>query len=281
MTVREALLLGDRRLKAARLEDPRLEAEILLGWVLGLERAGLYLNSAGAVSPQKEIKYRKAIEQRAKRKPWQYITGETEFCGLRLKVDKSVLIPRPETELLAEQVISRWRLGWSSVLDIGTGSGALALALAGNLEGVRITGCDASAAALRTARANAARLGLSSRVRFVKADIFPRAAGKFDCLISNPPYIPSSRIKGLQPEVSSYEPRQALDGGRDGLDFYRRISEKLRDNLNPKGLLALEVGMGQALKVCRMLKKDNPGIGTEIVKDYAGIGRMLISKMPG
>jgi release factor glutamine methyltransferase len=277
MTVRDALLLGTDKLKAAGLDGSRLEAEILLGWALGLDRAGLYVNSTNIVPKSKLGKYRKALSQRTKRRPWQYITGQTEFYGLNLRVNKAVLIPRPETELLAEQVISRWRKEWTTALDIGTGSGALALALAQRLNYVKITACDYSSAALRTAKSNAARLNLTKRVRFVKADLFPRTSGKFNCIVSNPPYIPSKQILGLQPEVSLYEPRQALDGGRDGLDFYRRIAKALKNKLKPGGLLALEVGKGQAIKVCSILKKGNPDFLMEVVKDYAGINRMVFA----
>ncbi|MDO9026706.1 MAG: peptide chain release factor N(5)-glutamine methyltransferase [bacterium] len=277
MTIGQLLQWGAEALRQKGIESPELESEILLSFVFKCGRARLFLKNSEHVPKALESKFRRAVAQRQTRKPWQYITGETEFYGLKIKVNRNVLIPRPETELLAEAVLKRWKPEWTTVLDIGAGSGAISIALARNLPNARIWASEISPGAGALAKRNVASHGLSRRVKIVKADIYPTIKQRYDCIVSNPPYIPSSQLKSLQPEISLYEPWQALDGGRDGLKFYRLIFQKLKTYLNPGGLLALEIGQGQGSQVRELLKNADPGIKVEIIKDYSKIQRIVLA----
>jgi release factor glutamine methyltransferase len=276
MTIGQLLQWGAEALRQKGIESQELESEILLSFVFKCGRDRLFLRNSEQVSKNLELKFKRAVSQRLTRQPWQYITGETEFYGLKIKVNQNALIPRPETELLAEAVIKRWQPEWSTVLDIGAGSGAISIALAKNIPNARIWASEISPGAGALATRNIRIHGLSRRVKIVKADVFPVKKQRYDCIVSNPPYIPSGQLKSLQPEVSLYEPWQALDGGRDGLKFYRLISKKLKEYLNPGGLVALEIGQGQGKKVRQILKTCNPGMKIEILKDYAKIGRIVL-----
>jgi len=276
MTIGRLLQWGAEALRQKGIESQELESEILLSFVFKCDRARLFVRNSEQVSKVLERKFKRAVRQRQTRKPWQYITGQTEFYGLKIRVDKNVLIPRPETELLAEAVIRRWKPGWSTCLDIGTGSGAIPIALAKNIPGAGIWASEISPGAGALAAANIKAHGLVGRIKVIRVDIFPGLKQKYDCIVSNPPYIPTGQFKKLQPEVSLYEPRQALDGGRDGLKYYRLISQKLKNHLSPGGLLALEIGQGQGPEVRQILKACNPGMRVEILKDYAKIGRIVL-----
>ncbi|MBI4726907.1 peptide chain release factor N(5)-glutamine methyltransferase [candidate division TA06 bacterium] len=276
MTIGQMLQWGSAALRQKDMESPELESEILLSFVLNCGRDQLFLRNSMHVSKALELKFKRAVAQRQARKPWQYITGEAEFYGLKIKVNKNVLIPRPETELLVEAVIKRFKPEWSTVLDIGAGSGAIPIALASNIPNARIWASEISSGAKALAARNAEFHRLSGRVKIIMADLFPVLKQKYDCIVSNPPYIPAGQLKLLQPEVSLYEPWQALDGGREGLKFYRIISKKLKSYLNPGGLLALEIGQGQGPKVREILKASNPGLKIEIIKDYSNIQRIAL-----
>jgi len=276
MTIGQLLQWGSSALRQKYIESQELESEILLSYVFNCDRARLFIRNSEQVTETLERKFKRAVRQRQTRKPWQYITGETEFYGLKIKVNQNALIPRPETELLVEAVIKRWKPEWSKVLDIGAGSGAISIALAGNISNARIWASEISPGARALAKRNVASHGLSRRVKIVKADIFPDLIQRYDCIVSNPPYIQTGQLKSLQPEVSLYEPWQALDGGRDGLKFYRLISKKLKNFLNPGGLLAMEIGQGQGAKVREMLKISNPGLKIEMIKDYSNIQRIAL-----
>ena len=276
MTIGQLLQWGAEALRQKGIESQELESEILLSFVFKCDRARLFIRNSEQVTEAIERRFKRTIAQRQTRQPWQYITGETEFYGLKIKVNKNVLIPRPETELLAEAIIKRWKPEWSTILDIGTGSGAVSIALAKNLPNARIWASEISSGAKTLAARNVKAHGLSRRVKIVKADIFPVLKQKYDCIVSNPPYIPSGHLKSLQPEVSLYEPWQALDGGRAGLKFYRIISKKVKEYLNPGGLLALEIGQGQGDQVRKLLKNSKPGMKIEILKDYAKIERIVL-----
>jgi release factor glutamine methyltransferase len=276
MTIGQLLQWGAEALKSKGIESPELESEILLCFALGCNRARMFLRNSEQVTKNRELKFKRAIAQRQTRKPWQYITGEADFCGLKIRVNKNVLIPRPETELLAEAVIKRWKQEWSTILDIGTGSGAISISLARNLPNARIWASEIAPGAGALAKRNVATHGLSRRVKIIRADIFPGLKRKYDCIVSNPPYIPTGQLSSLQPEVSLYEPRQALDGGRDGLKYYRHISRGLKNHLNSGGLVALEIGQGQGDQVRELLKTADPGIKVEIIKDYSKIQRIVL-----
>ncbi|MGM9571517.1 MAG: peptide chain release factor N(5)-glutamine methyltransferase, partial [bacterium] len=213
--------------------------------------------------------------------PIAYITGEKEFMGLSFQVDKRVLIPRPETELLAEAVIAEYKEAKQPIriLDLGTGSGALAVSLAKFLPQARVTAVDISSAALEVAKSNARRLGVLDRVDFRQGDLWLALAEdeeSFDVIVSNPPYISEREMAGLDRDVLDYEPHLALEAKENGLEFYRLISERLEEFLSPGGLIAFEAGWKQASEVAWLLILTDLIEKTEIRKDYAGIERVVL-----
>ena len=253
-------------------ENARLEAEWMLCAALGLDRVGLYVNFDKPLTDSELAAYRAMVARRAKREPLQYILGSQEFMGLEFVVTPAVLIPRHDTETLVEEAVRRCQ-GGGRALDIGVGSGCIAIALAKNLPGTEIFGVEQSPAALELAEKNAERNGVA--VKLVAGSLFePFIGHKFDLIVSNPPYIPTDDLKTLQPEVRDYEPIQALDGGADGLDFYRLIVSAASDHLNPGGWLLFEIGIGQAEAVLGLLNK--AGFGELFTaKDPNGIERVV------
>lgn len=226
------------------VENSRLEAEWLLCEALGLDRVGLYVNFDKPLSDSELSTCRALVARRARREPLQYILGSQDFYGLDFEVSPGVLIPRHDTETLVEEAVKRCPAG-ATILDIGVGSGCIAVALAKARTDARIHGVDLSAKALELARRNADRHGVT--VNLAQGSLFePFAGRKFDLIVSNPPYIPTADLAGLQPEVRDYEPREALDGGADGLDYYRRIIPAAADFLVQDGWLLLEIGIGEA-----------------------------------
>jgi release factor glutamine methyltransferase len=265
-------------------EQARLEAELLLAGVLGLKRLDLYLQHDRPLTPEELERYRVAVRRRLKREPVQYILGTAAFRTLELHVDRRVLIPRPETELLAGAVLewSRARDRRGAVLDIGTGSGAIALSLAaeGGFEG--IVASDASAAALSVARGNAARLGLAEGVEFREGSLFDvvHAGERFDVIVSNPPYVGESERASLAADVVAHEPAAALFAGEDGLAVITRIVAGAATRLRPGGLLALEIGAGQAAAVLDLLVSAGGYIAPRVERDLAGRDRMALAETP-
>jgi len=269
------------------VESARLDAEVLLANVLDLDRIQLYVQHDRPLIPVELEGYRDALKRRARRMPVAYVTGRKEFMSLDFAVDSRVLIPRPDTEVLVEAVISRLAaLGVDDplVVDIGTGSGAIACAISQGLPGARLLATDISGDALEVAESNVARLGLSGRVFLAQGDLFQPTVGTefehMDVLVSNPPYVPSRDIPSLAPEISRYEPHLALDGGPDGLDFYRRIAEGAPSRLTGRGFVALEVGDGQATSVSEILA-DAGLVDLEPISDYSGDTRAVIGWAPG
>lgn len=252
MTVLEVIQRSAEFLSRKGVDSPRLQVELLLAHVLRLPRLQLYLNFERALTPGELDPLRELVRRRAAREPLQYLVGSVDFCGLEFIVTPDVLIPRPETELLAEKA---WKhldqlpavAAAPVVLDFGAGSGCLAVTLATHHPGAVIHAVDLSAPALEIARANAARHGVGHRLRFHLGDgLAPLPAdARFDLIVANPPYIPTGEIPGLQPEVRDHEPRQALDGGADGLDFIRRLASEAPGRLRDGGRLMLEFGDGQ------------------------------------
>lgn len=264
-------------LSAAGVDPAPLEAQLLLAHALRRDRLWLTVNRDAAVGPRDRARFERLLRRRCTRRPLQQVLGGTEFYGRRILVDRHVLAPRPETELLVEQVVRRWRPGYRTVLDIGTGSGCIAVALALELPRARITATDISARALAVARKNVDQHRLRRAITLVRTDLFPPGRVRFDVVVSNPPYIPTRQIPGLQPEVAQFEPVTALDGGSDGLLFYRRIAERIATRLRPGGLLALEVGAGQAAAVRRMVRRALPAAMVSTVEDYCGIPRIVVA----
>jgi release factor glutamine methyltransferase len=255
------------------IENARLEAEWLLCAATGLDRVGLYLNFEKPLNDDELAAYRIMVARRGRREPLQHILGTQEFCGLEFEVSPDVLIPRHDTETLVNESLARMPAA-QSVLDIGTGSGCIAVALACRLPGASVTAVDISSAALVVARRNAERNGVA--IEFLLGSLLEPVAGRhFDLIISNPPYIPSSDIETLESEVRDFDPRTALDGGADGLDVYRAMIPDAAARLNPGGWLLVEVGIGQAADVAQMFRAACVYGEPIITCDGAGVERVV------
>jgi len=256
-------------------ETPRLDAEVLLSHLLGEKRIYLYVHFDQPLTADELANYKEMVKRRTSGEPVAYICGEKEFMGLAFKVTPSVLVPQPDTETLVEAAIERLR-GKNSprIADICTGSGAIALALAHYLPETSVAATDISADAVSIAKENAETLGLSERVRFFEGDLLAPLAGEtFDAIVSNPPYIPGADIESLPREVRA-EPRLALDGGADGLDFYRRLVGDSAALLNDGGFLAVECGDTQAGAITEMAA--DAFRKTEIIRDLADKERVVV-----
>lgn len=258
------------------IDSPRLEAELLLAATLRMDRVGLYINFERPLDSRELADYREKVRRRGSREPGQYILGETEFWSLPFKISPAVLIPRADTEVLVEEALKRIK-SQARVLDVGTGSGAIAVALAHELPEIKVTALDCSDAALEVARGNAELNNVSARVCFLEGDLRDLPAGPFEAVISNPPYIPTGDWASLMPEVREHEPRLALDGGVDGLDAYRQLAAQANHVLVPGGWLLVEVGIKQAKDVVALFKAAGL-LEIETRDDYAGIPRVVMGK---
>ncbi|MGP1585641.1 MAG: peptide chain release factor N(5)-glutamine methyltransferase [Schwartzia sp. (in: firmicutes)] len=257
------------------IETPRLDAEVLLSHVLEQPRIYLYVHYDQPLDPEELAAYRGFVRRRAAREPVAYLLGEREFMGITFAVSPAVLVPQPDTETLVNEVQKRLvgKRG-ARIADIGTGSGAIALSLLHALADLTAAAVDISSAALDVARENAARLSLSDRVTFYEGNLLAPLLGQtFDAIVSNPPYIPRGEIAALPPEVQA-EPRLALDGGADGLTFYRRLVDEAEAFLSPGGFLSVEAGQGEAAAIVSMAHEKG-WIGVETAEDLAGIDRVV------
>lgn len=263
------------------VENPRLDAEVLLCAVLQCERIKLYMDFERPLTAAELAQYKNYVARRGQHEPLAYILGEKEFMRNSFKVTPATLVPRPETELLVESLIKAAQglkaEGDVKILDIGTGSGAIIVSLLDYLPNAKGVGVDISVDALIVAEENSRRIGVRERAGFVQSDLFSRvpADKKFDIIVSNPPYIPAADIAGLAKDVQK-EPIGALDGGADGLDFYRRIISEAMDHMADEGILAFEVGINQAQVVAELCRKAGFK-ATAIREDYAGIERMVFA----
>lgn len=269
-------------LAEASVQIARRDAELLLGHVLGRERTWLMVHGEEPVTFEQGVEMRRLTARRAAHEPLQYLLGEQEFYGLRLKVTRDTLIPRPETEHLVEAVLTWCRTQRSPLrlVDVGTGTGAIAVALAQQLPEASVFACDVSEAALDVARENAQRLGLGERVRFALSDLLQAYAKEeaFDGVVSNPPYVPAGDAAAMQPEVRDHEPHLALFAGEDGLDVYRRLIVEAGAALRAGGLLAMEIGYGQREAMAALLEGWQD---VRFVDDYAGIPRVVLAIKAG
>lgn len=263
------------------VEDPRSDAEVLLCAVLKCERLTLYVDFERPLTEEELALMRSYVLRRAKHEPINYILGEKAFMRNVFKVTPATLVPRPETELLVESLVKAAPLlrpeGDVKILDIGTGSGAIIVSLLDYLPQAKGVGVDISVDALVVAKENAEKIGVKERCGFLRSDVFSRVPleKKFDIIVSNPPYIPAADIAGLAQDVQQ-EPHGALDGGVDGLDFYRRICAEAAEHLADDGLLAFEIGINQSEAVCELCLAH--GFKKAVVrKDYAGIDRMVFA----
>lgn len=268
--------------------NPLLDSQILLSFVLGVDKIYLYTHKHEIVSEKDKEEFMKLIELRKKRYPLQYIIGTQEFMGLDFKVDERVLVPRPDTEILIETIIEIVKSGYFNkdtinIADIGTGSGAITLSLAHYLENSKVYSVDISIEALEIARENARSLSLENRVEFFHGNLLKplydeKLEGEIDILVSNPPYIPTRIIEDLQVEVSKYEPILALDGGEDGLDFYKKIIKDSSKILSRKSIIAFEIGHDQAKDIKNLLIQNGNFKNIKIITDLSGHDRVVIGE---
>ncbi len=271
---RELLREGQNRLKEAGIADAATDAWYLLAHVTGRDRNWYYFHMNETVAEKTESVYKALVARRAAHEPLQYLTGRAYFMGLELLVNEQVLIPRQDTELLAEEALKR--LGdHDRVLDLCTGSGCILLSLCAFCDTVIGTGSDCSAAALAVAKENSRRLSLPAC--WIESNLFEQIQGKYDMIIANPPYISTREIPYLMEEVRLHEPLLALDGGIDGLDFYRRIVREAPSYLTDTGWLLLEIGMEEAASVSSLMRQAGFG-GICVCRDLAGLDRVVIGR---
>lgn len=276
MTLSETLTLAHTTLDTADIDNAIAEAEWIAAHVLGIRRAELHLTPGLELTGKQERRITDAVEQRRRRVPLQYILGDVPFCDCTIRVAPGVLIPRPETEWLVETLLEQMPADTRSVLDVGTGSGAIAVALAVRLPSATVTAVDLSPAAIRIARDNAKSSDVADRVRFCRADMrhLPFRDAAFDLILSNPPYIRSADIAELEPEVRDHEPMLALDGGEDGLRFYRALAQQARSLLAGNGRIAVELPGHPPGDIADLFQKSGFG-SVDVTQDWAAKPRLL------
>ena len=274
MTYREAVEFGTKCLTDAGVPDAALDAWYLLQMVCKIERSYYYVHGEEDITQDAQKEYEIAVQKRAEHIPLQYIIGEQEFMGLRFKVNSNVLIPRQDTETLVEQVLKIVKPGMK-VLDLCTGSGCVLISVLKNVTELIGMGSDISKTALLVAKENAKLHEVDAE--WVRSDLFDNITETFDVIMANPPYIPTGEILSLMPEVRDFEPENALDGGADGLDFYRKITEQVKDYLNPGGYVYMEIGYDQGEAVSELMR--NAGFTeVEVIKDLARNDRVVKGK---
>lgn len=276
MTYRECYEQGCRTLQAAGIEEAALDARLLLETVCGTDRNDLLVHGEQPVAPEAEEKYLNWIRQRAEHIPLQQLTGEQGFMGLTFNVNEHVLIPRQDTEILVEEVLKELHDGMR-VLDMCTGSGCILLSLLHYSNDCEGLGVDLSAEALEVAGRNVLKVltpEKAEHAHFLQSDLFEKVEGKFEIIVSNPPYIASAEVEKLMPEVRDHEPRMALDGTEDGLYFYRRIIEEAGKHLVSSGMLFFEIGYDQGQAVSELMRTEGY-CEVQVVQDYAGLDRVV------
>ena len=279
MKIEELLKLGIKELN--NIDEASLKVKMLLANILGESKEYLIIHKNREISGNVEAEFLKYFERLKQGEPIQYIIGKTEFYGLEFTVNPSVLIPQPDTEILVEEVIDIYNKNYRikntkiSILDLCTGSGAIAICLEKNLNNVEVFASDVSKKALEVAKKNA--IQNKTEINFIESNLFEKIEEKFDIIVSNPPYIESEVLKTLSEEVK-HEPVLALDGGEDGLDFYKKIAKEAKDYLKENGVLALEIGFNQKESVINLLEQeDYSGIYSK--KDYGGNDRIVVGKI--
>lgn len=281
MTTLAAVVAEARaRLAACGLPDAAIESRLLIGGLLGLTSTQVFTGGDRVLTQAETAFIEKAIDRRLKREPVHRILGEREFHGITLKLSKETLEPRPDTEILVDTLLPHVRQivaskGEVGILDLGTGTGAVVLALLKECPQAKGLGADISEDALRTSRENAARLGLSDRFGAIRSDWFQAIEGRFDIIVSNPPYIRGDIIPTLEPEVRDFDPIAALDGGPDGLDAYRAIADGAGEMLEPDGIIGVEIGFDQKDSVTALFAAAGFGL-RQAVRDYGDNDRVLV-----
>ena len=278
LTVLDAINLSAEYLKKKNIESPRINAEHLLSHVLKRKRLELYLSFDKPLNEDETNLYRELIRRRGTTEPLQYILGSVEFYGLEFHVTRDVLIPRPETEILVEKIIESFdKNSHLKILDIGTGSGNIAISLAKNFNNAEVTGIDVSGEALKIAKENSRLNNVNGNVKFEILDVLNQNITpevKYDVIVSNPPYVSVKEYPELRPELNVYEPRIALTDENDGLNFYRVISEKSKNILKKDGQIFFEIGQGQSEEIKNILER-NKFSDIKIFKDYSDIERVI------
>ncbi|MDO5707650.1 MAG: peptide chain release factor N(5)-glutamine methyltransferase [Andreesenia angusta] len=279
--IKTALEIGIERLVKREYNNPMLEVKLLLAYVLGMDKNELFFRLEEEISDEKLNEFYTLLEKRVKGYPIQYIIGNQEFMGLDFKVEEGILIPRPDTEVLVENIIkiaeNRYKGKIIRILDLCTGSGAIAISLAKYLSNSLVDAVDISDSAIEIARHNAIKNRVDDRVNIIKSDLFENIKRKYNIIVSNPPYIETETIDSLQIEVSEYEPRIALDGGKDGLKFYKEIIKQSVNYIEEDGILGFEIGHNQGKIVSELMNIDFYNI--EIIKDLAKNDRVVIGYM--
>jgi len=282
ITVLESIKLSTQFLTKKGIESPRANAEILLADILNCKRLDLYLLFDRPLTEIELQRYRDYLKKRSNFIPLQYILGKVEFYGLELSVNQSVLIPRPETELFVENIINQFSdKNNLSILDIGCGSGNISIALAVNLDPVKIIAADINGEALKIARINAKQHNVIEKINFVKHDILKEELNnfqKFDIIVSNPPYVSKEDFSSLQKEVRDFEPRSAVTDENDGYTFFKVIAEKASQNLKENGKLFFEIAEGQSDEVNQIMNANN-FTNIEVIKDYQRIDRIVCGEI--
>lgn len=278
MNIEEILKKEINNLKQNNIENSTLKAKILLANILKVKKEYLLIHSEEQVKQEDKIKYENCIKELIKGKPLQYITNKQEFMGLNFYVDENVLIPQPDTEILVEKAIEIAETTQKNkILDMCTGSGCIAISLAKKINNAQITAVDISNSALNVANKNAINNNVENKIKFINSDMFNNIEEKFDIIVSNPPYIETETINKLEIEVQN-EPHVALDGGIDGLKFYKIIANNAFEYLNENGYLLLEIGYNQQESVTQLLQDTGKYKNIETIKDLGGNYRVVIAR---
>jgi len=280
MNILELLNSGSKTLKKNKIETHQLDSELVLSNLLKKQRENLLINLNEKVSKNIIDNFKSLIARRAHREPLAYILKKKEFWSKDFFVDRNTLIPRPETELLCESIVKLFKNKNLYILDMGTGTGCVILSILSEISGARGIGVDVSRKAIEVAKKNSNKLGLNKKVKFINKSLENIYGYKFDVIVSNPPYIKTSDIKNLSDDVKRFEPKIALDGGKEGLDVIKKVIYKSNTILKKLGILALEIGYGQYQKVSQILKDKN--FKEELlVKDYKNNVRCVLARFKG
>ncbi len=281
ITIKDALTFGTDRLSSnTTLDTPRLDAEILMCHILGCERIFLTINKDRILTVDEHQQFNSLIERRYLNEPVSYITNSREFMSLDFSVTNGILIPRPDTEILVETIIEKFKESAVNILDLCTGSGAVGVSLAYYLKKSKIVAVDKYEVCIETAKKNALKNGVDDRIVFLKKDVLEKLefSEEFDCIVSNPPYVRNEVLATLPKDVLHYEPIYALDGGDDGLLFYRAITEFASKKLRKKGILAFEIGYDQGESVKHIIEKTGCFYNIEVINDLSGLNRVITAE---
>jgi len=278
MTVHDILNESTKALEAVDIPSARLDVEVLLSFCLKCDRLDFFKNPEMKITKAKQADFKRLVARRLQAEPVAYITGRKEFWSFTLEVNKDVLIPRPDTEILVEEALSICRKINSSemkIIDIGTGSGAIALALAKELHQAKIIATDISTTALRIARKNALNLGVENQIDFSRSDLFDSVDDFFDIIVCNPPYISAEEYEKLPAGVKAFEPREALLAGKSGTEFYEKLVYQAGNNFKKNGWLLLEIGATQEKSVRKIIEDSGIYDNISVRRDYAGLPRVI------